>query len=69
MRGKKITRSHKDLPFSSTIVFILFFFSFHIAAFAHIFRIFYPSPNLLKVAIQGMMEKGEEEENVIKAEN
>lgn len=25
--------------------------------------------NLLKVAIQGMMEKGEEEENVIKAEN
>lgn len=44
------------------------FFSFHIAAFAHIVH---HSPNLLEVVIRGMVGKGEEEENtlMIKAEN
>lgn len=62
-------RSHKALPFSSMVVFILFSFSFHIAVFACIFHIFYSSPHLLEVDIQDMTEKGEEEENIIKAEN
>lgn len=49
---------------------VLGFFSFHIAVFTHIFHIFDPSLDLLEVAIQGMVGKGEEEKTlIIKAEN
>lgn len=53
--------SHKAL-ISESMDFLL---PFHIAAFAHIFLSFHPSPKLLEVAIQGLMGKRKKEKALL----
>lgn len=53
--------SYKALTFRPWI----FFFSFHGAVFVRSSYVHHPSPNLLEVAMQGMVGKAEEDENAL----